>query len=288
MIITIRSFIVVLIGLSALAYGDKNKEPYIMPDTEMHYLSTDKTLNKHYKLFVKLPPTYSRQTNKKYPTVYLLDPQWSFEFVSQMMGGLLYDRRMPEVILVGVGYAGENINPEQLRINDLPLPNKHMNQNTGAPDFLKFFKQDVIPYVENNYRVDTAFRGLLGNSFGGLFALHAMFAEPELFQGIVASSPLTAFNHRELWVQESEFYHGGEYQVWLRAAASSLNTRLYMTVGGDEIDEHKSDIVAFDKVLEARQYPGFYYEFRVVDGEHHGGVTYESYVRGMRFMFEDF
>ena len=40
----------------------------------------------------------------------------------------------------------------------------------------------------------------------------------------------------------------------------------------------------FDARLRASAYPGFSYEFHVVEGEGHTGTKAESYVRGMRFV----
>jgi uncharacterized protein len=47
----------------------------------------------------------------------------------------------------------------------------------------------VVPKIEREYRVEKNQRAIAGWSFGGLFALYAMYSEPHLFDRCVAISP---------------------------------------------------------------------------------------------------
>src|SRR4051812_33036628 len=58
--------------------------------------------NQDYLLQIELPASYSNDTTKKYPVLYVLDGQWCFPTVWGINGNLYYDGFIPEMILVGV------------------------------------------------------------------------------------------------------------------------------------------------------------------------------------------
>jgi uncharacterized protein len=51
----------------------------------------------------------------------------------------------------------------------------------GAVRFLECIEKEIIPFVESNYRVSPADRGIGGYSYGGLFSLYVLFFKPALF-----------------------------------------------------------------------------------------------------------
>ena len=135
---------------------------------------------------------------------------------------------------------------------------------------------EFIPFVEREYRVDSSYRVLAGASFGGLFTLYAMYTKPELFQAYVAATPTVHFGDDWLFGYEETFAKAGR----------TLKARLYMTVGGNEsVTKGVPSRLRFNQRIMSRKYDGFVYEFRIVEGERHGGVTMESYQRGLRFAF---
>ena len=60
----------------------------------------------------------------------------------------------------------------------------------GADHFLAFIGHELFPLVEKECRVDTSNRGLIGSSYGGLFAAWTMVIAPNHFKDI---SPPTVF-----------------------------------------------------------------------------------------------
>jgi pimeloyl-ACP methyl ester carboxylesterase len=49
----------------------------------------------------------------------------------------------------------------------------------GGGKFLSFLKQELIPLIDQTYRADPNGRVLVGHSYGGLFALYALFERDE-------------------------------------------------------------------------------------------------------------
>lgn len=66
-----------------------------------------------------------------------------------------------------------------------------MPQIAGSTSCLEFLREELIPFIEANYRADRdpSPRALTGSSFGGLFTLIALFTEPAPCGGYVAASP---------------------------------------------------------------------------------------------------
>ena len=260
---------------------------YTIDNTELHAIDTSLTLNKKYQLYISTPESYTENPNRYYPVIYLLDPQWAFASLIQDVSAMVYDKEMPEVIIVGVGYPGSNPDYSRLRLNDYPSPNEKFNQNTGAPQFLNFLKTEVIPWVDSRYRTDTNFKALFGTSYGGHFALYTLFENPTLFQAYVAATPVLHFNYRELWQKESRYYFNGSEDWPSQTPKQDLPAKLYMSVGLEEINVQKAEILAFNEILKLRNYEGFKYEFRAIDNVGHGGAGAETYLRAMQFIFKD-
>lgn len=253
-------------------------------------ISTSKTRNKNYELNIALPDSYNTDTGKLYPVLYLLDPYWDFKAVRSMLSALVYDKYLPEIIVVGIGYAGKNPDFGTLRqIDYTPVMDKFDKNSGDAKAFLAFLESELIPKIENELRVDSSFRGLAGASLGGLFALYAMFEQPNLFQGYIASSPAILWGRRWIIQREIEYFWGDSQELWLEKTDRVLPTRLFMTVGKPETEVNwLYEAKAFDMLLAHRGYEGFSYEFHVLDGFHHGGIKFPTFARGLPFIFKDY
>jgi len=246
--------------------------PVTLPNSELRTLES-KSTGRKYDLYIRKPADYDKNPNKKYPALYLLDGQWHFKLLDAVVGGLVYDKAMPDIIVVGITYSGEKPDYEALRAMDYtPSPGPQKGSGDG-PKFLQFIKTEVIPLTETNYRADPTRRILGGHSFGGLFTLYAMFSEPTLFWGYLAGSPAIPWDNGYLVKQEQQYFEHHK----------DLPVRLYMAVGGSE--ELLDPGVSFGRTFASRNYTGAHWDGRVVEGEGHAGVLPEYYNRGLRFLF---
>ena len=226
-----------------------------------------------YDLYIRKPADFDRNTDRKYPVLYLLDGQWDFKLLDSVVGGLVHDKQMPDIVVVGITYSGEDADYDALRARDYtPTPGELEGSGDG-PKFLGFLKTELIPFVEENYRGDPSRRVLGGHSFGGLFTLYAMFADPPLFWGYLAGSPAIPWDSDFLVKQEAEFATKHKH----------LPVRLFVGVGGAE--QLVTPGVNFVRTFSARNYDGLQWDARVIEGEGHAGVKPELYNRGLRFLF---
>lgn len=227
-----------------------------------------------YDLYIHLPSNYGQDKSKKYPVLYILDGQWDFKLMDSVLGGLVYDKFVPEMILVGITYSGENPDYDGLRAMDYtPTPVSDKRGSGDGPKFLKFLKTELVPFIEANYQADPSRRVLQGSSLGGLFTLYAMFSEPRFFSAYIAASPAVSYDNDSSFKQESEYAR----------AHKELSARLFLAVSSDE--DLSAPVKRFMQTLRSRSYKGLELETRVIEGERHASNKPEVYNRGLRFAF---
>jgi uncharacterized protein len=249
--------------------------PHVLAGTQLRVLPPT-AQGRQYQLHIALPGSYQKETVKRYPVLYVTDGYWDFATIQSSYGNLAYDRVVPEFIIVGLGYAGENLDYDKLRRWELsPVPVGEGATSGHAADFLGTLEQTIIPFVDREYRTDTSYRVLAGSSLGGLFALYSMYTKPDLFQGVIAASPAVTVGNDWLLRYEEDFARSGK----------GLKTRLYLTGAENEWPSFLAAIKRFQAQIAPRKYEGFVSAWRLIDGERHAGTKAESYVRGMRFVF---
>jgi predicted alpha/beta superfamily hydrolase len=258
--------------------SDEQRE--IVDHTEVHVLPPAPG-GRQYRISVAVPDSYGTHPERRYPVVYITDGYWDFKLLKSIIGGLVYDKAIPESILVGIGYPGEAPDYDRLRRWDLtPVPDTRAGATergeTGhAAAFLETIEHQMIPFVEGRYRVDPSQRVLGGSSLGGLFVLYALFAKPALFSAYIAPSPAVSYADGWLFSHEEAFAR----------SRKPLAARLYMTAAEKEDPAYVASIEKLGARLRARAYLDLTYELRIVEGERHAGTKPESFNRGVRFAF---
>ena len=156
--------------------------------SEVNYYST--ALRAFRRMHVYTPPGYET-SSKKYPVFYLLhgagdsDDSWS----SVGRAGFILDNLIaaktakPMIVVMPAGHTRSTAgNP--------------LSAN-GTDPFVNDFVSDVMPYVQNNYRVltDRSNTAIAGLSMGGSQTLNVAFAHLEKFGyvGVYSSGLLGAF-----------------------------------------------------------------------------------------------
>lgn len=264
-----------LSATAALAADKPAYPPHIIGNSELRVLPVN-AAGRHYQLSIGLPASYASQPDRRYPVVYVTDGYWDFQKLDAIRGSLVFDKVVPEFIIVGLGYAGENLNYGNLRSWELSPVAFGNNANSGhAADFLKTIETEIIPFVDREYRTDPAQRVLGGASLGGLFTLYAMYSKPELFQGYIAVTPAVVLGNDWLLDYEDKFVKAG----------GQLKGRLFVSVGENEGVGFVSGVLRHNARVNSRKYAGLAYQFRIIDGERHAGMQLESYTRGLRFVF---
>jgi hypothetical protein len=264
-----------------------------IPATEVRTLRS-LVVNQEYLISVALPFHYDEHPEKTYPVIYVLDGNLFFGMVTDMVRAMNvrvpFCNELPDAIIVGIGYpangslAATHAQVMHLRMRDLttvrdegaeqfiqehfPVPNPATSG--GAGSFLQFIRQELMPLMESEYRVDAADRTLLGHSWGGLFALYALFHQPELFQRYVVVSPDLTFDYEQKYAEQHD----------------SLPVRMYLASGASELDEDGlSSFSSFISTLESRRYAGFTLTHQIIANCTHCAVVAPAFQAGLVAVF---
>lgn len=159
---------------------------------------TTKTFKSAYfpferEIFIYTPALYAELDQADLDVIYVFDSQWRSHF--SLVSGLIEETQIEgedylPFIVVGIPSA---YNPEHNyeRNNDfLPEP---QTVNLSEPfvanthNFRKFLSEEVMPYINNNYRTSGHTLGV-GHSLSGSFVIDAM-TQDGMFDDIIAVSP---------------------------------------------------------------------------------------------------
>lgn len=301
-----------LIALCAAPFAasaDESK-PYSMARSEEFTLKS--ASGESYRIMVSLPSEPAPEGG--YPVAYVLDGDELFPVVTSLLrlqagtakGGKHNDIRPG--IVVGIGYGETSrrdydytppapAGPPETYRDGRPYPER---KSGGADQFLDFIEKQVKPEIARRHAPNPSKQTLMGNGYGGLFALHVLFNRPELFQAYVASSPSIWWNDKYILSEEKKFITA--------TASKTLHAKLLLTVGDleqsltrteagwgdDEREEHRLKITRRRMVdntrelywrMEAAKVDGLSVEFRSYPGESHKSVVPMAMTHALPFVF---
>ena len=131
-----------------------------------------------------------------------------------------------------------------------------------------------MPWVESRYRT-RAYSVLVGHSYGGLFALHALVTRPDVFDAYIAISPSLHWNNQALVATAETVFE----------STPELTADLYMTMG-NEGGAALGGMRKLAGVLDQHAPKGFRWGFRVMEEEAHGSVPLRSTRQGLESVFD--
>ena len=142
-------------------------------------------------VFVYLPPSYARETTRRYPVIYFLH--------GYSVGAQAYVRMlgMPEVadVAMASGKIGEMI---------IVLPDSFTkysgsmySNSLTTGDWEAYVAEDLVAYVDSHYRTlsNRDGRGLAGHSMGGYGTMRVGMKQPAVFSALYAMSSCCLMNN---------------------------------------------------------------------------------------------
>ena len=156
-------------------------------------------LKEERTIAVSLPVDYET-SGKQYPVLYILDAEYDSFNCSIGLVHFLSRYHIPEMIIIGVLNTIRNKDLWSHKIEGLP-----QTKNDGAKNFLSFFSEELIPFINQNYRT-TQHRTIYGRSAAGHFVTYCLFTNPNLFEAYLASSPVIGFSDNQLLTKAEDFF----------------------------------------------------------------------------------
>jgi len=220
-------------------------------------------LKEERNLLIHLPEEY-QESKKKYPVIYVLDGDSHFHHASNAATILQENERMPESIIVAI-------------------PN---NQGTRGRDlarerdkFKQFIKEEVISFVEKNYRT-TKHKTIFGHSMAGAFVLNYLATEPSLFDNYIAASPVIQIFDSELLVKFDELFK----------KEKTLNKSLYFTLTSIVAEGERATeaLNKFVSLLEKKAPKSLLWKYDYIDNQIHMTTPYLTMYKGFSMVYNDF
>ncbi|TGS84715.1 alpha/beta hydrolase [Mesorhizobium sp. M3A.F.Ca.ET.174.01.1.1] len=180
--------------------------PALIADTSVHDL-VPVGGGEPWRIFLHVPPDPAPAAG--WPVLYLTDGNAVIATaVDAMRAQASYPSgtNVGEGVIVAIGYPVAGAYDPLRRSWDLgPPPGQTYPpfhdagpdvRTGGAEKFLSFIENDLKPFVANRASIDTSRQALYGHSFGGLFALYALFTRPRAFRTWIAASPAIYWEDR--------------------------------------------------------------------------------------------
>lgn len=171
---------------------------------EFHSRVLDRTL----EVFVRVPPGADGQP---LPAVYLLDGGITFPLLAAYQRYLELGEELPPTLVVGIGYGSDRFEQGNLRSTDYTAPSEERDYWGGAPEFQRMLREELLSFIEQEFKADPRRRVIFGQSLGAQFVLYTASTAPGLFQGHLASNPAL---HRNLqWFLDQPETTSGQLPV---------------------------------------------------------------------------
>jgi predicted alpha/beta superfamily hydrolase len=208
--------------------------------------------------------------------LYVPDGEYIAPAVMGLMPTHMGSGAVPEMLVVGVQHHGISSWEEvrDLRYREfLPQCDLPPEKLTRLAQYTRFYREELFPLIEREYRASAGDRAIFGFSAGGMFALQMLLTQPGMFRRHVAASCY--------WSVE---YLPQLLQRYAQQPDRSL-ADLFLSVGGLE-EGMLPGYRAVVETLQNGQYPEVRLAAEIIEGEGHGsGVIARTFLDGTRAVF---
>jgi len=246
------------------------QEEVAAPDQVREFSIASSAYEATYDIKVALPDDYV-SSNGQCAVIYVLDGDDNFNFVAQECERLSAKYSTANAIVVSIGYG---------RSRDMDYtPTKTSSSMGGAPEFMQFIREELVPRMELEFRADTSrsSRVIIGHSFGGLFGAYAFVADNNLFGSHLLLSPSLWFDNEITLQMEST----------KRSTLATNPQLVFLGVGEMEnLGKMQAPIEAFYQVLRDN-YSNIHLTKNLEEDLAHMGSRDPNIVKSLEFYFQN-
>lgn len=231
-------------------------------------------LNEDRKIYVYTPVNHSEPL----PVIYLMDGEM-IALVAGIVDFLYQVNQLPPMIVVGIG------NYEYDRNRDLTSTHSFLNMDGktdsvfwknsgGGENFLKFIKDELMPFVEENYN-PSPYKIFFGHSLGGLMTTYCLLNHPEMFNSYIAVSP-------SLWWDKESIFTNTDLLLQNKALRKKA---IFFSDGNEGVQYHKS-VIRLQSLFQQKKIAGLRYKYIAYPEETHNSEVVKATQDGLNFIFE--
>jgi predicted alpha/beta superfamily hydrolase len=280
------SILVVLIMAQGVSFAQEQAETdatpvfprYSIEDSEVRKISPSFT-GSEYLINVFLPPGYHGK-HERHPVVYVTDAASHFALMARI-SQISSPHMGLNFIVVGVEIKKDDpIGHWAVRSRDLtPTPVKGLPYSGGAENYVRFFQEELFPFIDSNYNTDPTDRTFCGHSWGGLFGMYVLLNHTEVFDRYVLSSPSL----------NSECF---EYEKEYARTHTDMPVDLFVSQGEFELAYYERDgknkFIELMEILESRSYENLNMKWMAMKDATHASVSPRALSEGIWHVFSDY
>ncbi len=236
-------------------------------------------LNEDRVILVRMPAA-AQGKKDKYPVLYLADGDGHINEVGAIIDFLASQGRCTPIMIVSIPNTNRTRDltptPATLRGPDGSAQNAPATGG-GGDKFLEFIQTELFPEIEKRYQ-PRPYRIFAGHSLGGLLAIHALIAHPDMFNAYIAVSPSLQWDDQHTLHQAQQFF----------AKQKEFKKTLFFSLGnegatpnpmGDGFDQ-------MQKLFTTTMPKGFIVRSARYPDEDHGSTTFLAHYAGLRAVFD--
>lgn len=245
------------------------------------YSLQSSVLNEKRDIFISLPESYTHSSHH-YPVVYVMDGEFLFNLTNSMVAIRAARNYMPESIIVGIpNNTGKRIEMALELFDDEGNPFFY-GEGLGQTDkYLKFFRNELIPTIEEKFRVNSH-RTIIGMSpsFGPV--LQAFWSEPDLFSGYIVLAAELGQNLKsgksieEILIEEISDKRRSKAAIYIGTSSRDIIKRG---------EKEAALYVDIPKKLKNIANPKISYKFEVIHDEDHYGMSIPGIQHGFETIY---
>ena len=182
--------------------------------------------------------------------VYLLDGEYADFRYKKIQNDF------PDKQIIGIGIVNTSRNRDMLPVNQ---PDK----------FLDFIDKELIPTIENDYKVKK--RILFGHSFAGGFVINSMIQSPGLFDQYIASSPSPIM----------DFIDPNIYEQLDKKLSTDID--FYFSYGSKDMKQVRKWAFRLNENLTNIKLHRIDWKNEIYDGKNHNNCDLISLINGLKY-----
>src|ERR1041385_5360995 len=264
-----------IVSLASIAPIAQNLAP---PAPERFTIHSN-VLNEDRAILVRMPAA-AQGKKDKYPVLYLADGDGHINEVGAIVDFLASQNRCTPIMIVGIPNTDRtrDLTPTHA---DLKNPQGVVFQaqptSGGGDKFLEFIQTELFPEIEKRYPVQP-YRIFAGHSLGGLLAIHALIAHPDMFNAYIAVSPSLQWDDQHTLHQAQQFF----------AKQKELNKTLFFSLGNEGATPNPmgDGFEQMQKLFTTSTPKGFIVRSARYPDEEHGSTTFLAHYAGLRTVFD--
>jgi len=281
-------FVAILFLTTISSHANETNENAQSAITSATWYSINSSVLKEERRYaVYLPPSYSAQENRHYPVLYVLDGTLAkIRGMAGMVESLSdsdLSRQIPESIVVMIPNVNRSrdLTPTKanLSFKGQVLDNL-IDRSGGADKFAQFFQDELFFEIDSRFRTNQI-KGIVGMSFGGLFAANILLTKPDMFSHYLIADATYVWDENYInrtFIQSRDKLENAKAKVFIGIANNDHLGEIGMAnkQWGNHFIQSLETIENKELVVHSRYFPN----------EQHGTVMFLAFYYGLIDLFD--